>query len=195
MAEPASPAIVILAGPNGAGKTTASLKFLRGALAVEEYVNADIIAQGISGFNPDRVAFEAGEIMLRRLKALAEKQVSFGFETTLSSRSFAPWITKLLEVGYVFHLLYLWLPSADTAVSRVAERVKRGGHQVPEETIRRRYERGLDNFFDLYQPIASTWRIYDNSHVRRPVLIARGSGRTVKKIANDALWARISKRT
>lgn len=187
--------MVVLSGPNGAGKTTASLKLLSGALAVEEYVNVDIIAQGISGFNPDRVAFEAGEILLSRLKALAQKRVSFGFETTLSSRSFAPWIKELLGEGYLFHLLYLWLPSTDTAVGRVAERVKRGGHHVPEETVRRRYERGLKNFFGLYQPIASTWRIYDNSQTRRPVLIARGTGSTIKKVANEAIWARISART
>lgn len=92
-----SPSVVVLAGPNGAGKTTSSAKLLKGALAVDEYVNVDIIAQGISGFNPDRVAIEASEIMLQRLKSLAEKRVSFGFETTLSSRSFAPWIKGLIE--------------------------------------------------------------------------------------------------
>lgn len=188
------PSVVVLAGPNGAGKTTSSAKLLKGALAVEEYVNADIIAQGISGFNPDRVAIEASEIMLHRLKSLAEKRISFGFETTLSSRSFAPWIKDLIEGGYFFHLLFLWLPSADTAVGRVAGRVKRGGHYLREDTIRRRYERGLTNFFDLYQPIASTWRVYDNSHVKRPLLIARGTGSIVKKVANPDVWSRICNR-
>lgn len=188
------PSVVVLAGPNGAGKTTSSAKLLKGALAVDEYVNVDIIAQGISGFNPDRVAIEASEIMLQRLKSLAEKRVSFGFETTLSSRSFAPWIKGLIEGGYFFHLLFLWLPSADTAVGRVAGRVKRGGHDVPEETIRRRYQRGLANFFNLYQPIASTWRVYDNSHVKRPLLIARGTGGIVKRVANEDIWSKISNR-
>jgi predicted ABC-type ATPase len=185
------PSVVVLAGPNGAGKTTASSRFLRGALGVEEYVNADVIAQGLSGFNPDQVAFEAGELMLRRLRALAERRLNFAFETTLASRSLAPWIKELQSNGYEFHLLFLWLPSADAAVARVAARVRLGGHNVPEETIRRRYERGLSNFFHRYQPMATTWQLLDNSQSKRPRLIARGEGPDAKRIANKGMWDRI----
>lgn len=121
-----SPSVVVLAGPNGAGKSTAAPKLLRGALSVDEFVNADVIAKGLSAFDPNKVAFEAGKIMLTRLRALAAQRLSFAFETTLASRSFAPWLNTLLSDGYDFHILYLWLPNADTAVARVIERRTRG---------------------------------------------------------------------
>jgi len=142
-----TPNLVVLAGPNGAGKSTAAPALLQGTLGVTEFVNADVIAQGLSAFDPDRVALAAGRIMLRRLQELARQGVSFAFETTLASRSFAPWIRELARTGYLFHLVFLWLPSADFAVQRVANRVRLGGHDVPEMTIRRRYHLGLYNFF------------------------------------------------
>ena len=108
----AAPLIVMLAGPNGAGKSTTSQEFLQGALRVDEFVNADVIAQGLSAFQPQRAALEAGRIMLRRLKELAHQRSSFAFESTLASRSFAPWIANLCGQGYEFALLFLWLPSA-----------------------------------------------------------------------------------
>jgi predicted ABC-type ATPase len=119
--------VIVLAGPNGAGKSTAAPYLLRGALGVTEFVNADVIAQGLSAFAPEAVAVAAGRIMLARLRELASKRVSFAFETTLASRSFAPWLASVVAGGYSFHLLYLWLPSADLAVSRVADRVRFGG--------------------------------------------------------------------
>lgn len=121
---PTTPNLVVLAGPNGAGKSTAAPMLLRGTLGVTEFVNADVIAQGLSAFAPDRVALSAGRIMLRRLQELARQGVSFAFETTLASRSFAPWIRELAQTGYQFHLVFLWLPSADFAVQRVADRVR-----------------------------------------------------------------------
>jgi len=111
---------------------------LNGTLGVTEFVNADVIAQGLSAFQPERAAFHAGRVMLKRLHYLAKERVDFAFETTLASSSFAPWIAKLKQSGYTFHLVFLWLPSADFAVARVAERVRMGGHDVPEETIRKR---------------------------------------------------------
>ena len=157
------PNLIVIAGPNGAGKSTAAPALLRGALGVTEFVNADVIAQGLSAFDPDRAALAAGRIMLRRLQDLARQGVNFAFETTLASRSFAPWIQELSRARYQFHLVFLWLPSANFAVQRVANRVRLGGHGVPEATIRRRYRAGLYNFFRLYQPLATTWSVFDNS--------------------------------
>lgn len=144
-----SPQVVVLAGPNGAGKSTSAPRLLRGALGVEEFVNADVIASGLSGFAPERVAMAAGRVMMQRLRGLAEARTNFAFETTLATRSFAPWLSCLISSGYVLHLVFLWLPSAEIAVARVQERVRRGGHHVPEDVVRRRYRAGLRNFFQL----------------------------------------------
>jgi predicted ABC-type ATPase len=132
---------------------------LKGKLAVTEFVNADVIAQGLSGFNPDAVSFVAGRIMLRRLRELAKERASFAFETTLASRTFAPWLERLVLEGYRFHLVFLWLPSVELALARVADRVRMGGHNVPELTVRRRYHSGLRNFFQIYQPMTTSRRV------------------------------------
>src|SRR5262249_21869242 len=158
-----SPDVVVLAGPNGAGKSTSAPSILRDALGVDEFVNADVIARGLSGFEPERAAMAAGRIMLARLRELARQRSSFAFDTTLASRSFPPSLADLIGTGYQFHLVFLWLPDAGMAVARVAARVREGGHAVPEETIRRRYEAGLRNFFSLYRPMATTWEFWDNS--------------------------------
>jgi len=188
-----SPSVVILAGANGAGKTTAAPLLLKGTLGVKEFVNADVIAQGLSGFAPERAAMAAGRAMLARIRELARQRASFAFETTLASRSFAPWIEDLKGRGYQFHLVFLWLPSADFAVERVRDRVRLGGHDVPEETIRRRYNRGLWNFFALYQPLATTWRMYDNSRWMRPKLIASGRNSISETVCDRRLWRRIKR--
>lgn len=184
------PHLVVLAGPNGAGKSTAAPTVLRGQLGVLEFVNADTIARGLSAFSPERAAIAAGRIMLTRLRQLASQGQSFAFETTLASRTFAPQITDWIQRGYAFHLIFLWLPSAEFARARVQERVRLGGHDVPEETVRRRYQRGLVNFFALYQPLATTWRFYDNSG-RRPRLLARGDGKERISVMNTTLWSQI----
>jgi predicted ABC-type ATPase len=164
--------VVVIAGPNGAGKSTTAPKLLREGLSVQEFVNADAIALGLSGFAPESVAFAAGRLMLRRLQELAKDSRDFAFETTLASRTFAPWLKKLQANGYEFHLIYLWLPQAELAVQRVAERVRLGGHSVPEETIRRRYDKSLRNFFNLYRPLADSWLMLDNSTIAVPRQIA-----------------------
>jgi len=189
-----SPHVVILAGPNGAGKSTASASLLRGTLRVREFVNADVIAQGISGFEPDAAALQAGRVMMARLKSLADKRVDFAFETTLASRTFAPWIRNLLSMGYSFSLVFLWMPSVETAIARVGERVRAGGHAVPEETIRRRYEAGLRNFFQIYQPLATRWRFYDNGGRQGPRILAEGQGSRVSRISDPRVWHEIGVR-
>ena len=187
------PTVVILAGPNGAGKSTTAPSLLKGTLGVSEFVNADVIARGLSAFKPEGAALAAGRVMLARIRELARQRLSFAFETTLASRLFAPWIKELTERGYRFHLVFLWLPSADFAVARVNERVWMGGHDIPEETIRRRYESGLRNFFDLYRPLAATWRMYDNSKGPTPKLVASGEGNATTLIVDWQTWERIER--
>ncbi len=188
-----NPSVIVLAGPNGAGKTTAAPWLLRQTLGVVEFVNADTVAQGLAAFDPERVAFEAGSIMHARLRELAARRRDFAFETTLASRSLAPWLADLLGTGYAFHLVFLWLPSADFAVQRVADRVRMGGHNVPEATVRRRYERGLRNFFQLYRPLAISWRMYDNSVMQGTCLIAAGIGTSTTQISDPTLWNQITR--
>lgn len=184
------PVVVVIAGPNGAGKSTTAPRVLLGPLAVSEFVNADVIARGLSAFNPEGVAVAAGRIMLERLRDLAAQRASFAFETTLSSRSFAPWIRELIATGYEFHLVDVWLRDPELSVQRVADRVRLGGHAVSEEVIRRRYVAGLRNFFELYRPLAATWEVYDNSG-GEPRLVASGRHAEVLAVAHPSAWARI----
>jgi predicted ABC-type ATPase len=138
--------VIVLGGPNGAGKTTSARTLLAETLRLVTFVNADVITQGLSGFDPGSTAIEAGRIMLQRLHALAAQRESFAFESTLAGRAYARWLRSLRQEGYTVHLVYFWLESAELAVVRVAERVRAGGHAIPEETIRQRYDRSLANF-------------------------------------------------
>ncbi len=133
----------------------------------------------------------AGRVMLARLKELATHRADFPFETTLASRSFAPWLAELKATGYRFHLVFLWLDTPDLAVARVADRVRLGGHNVPDETIRRRYRTGLSNFFSLYRPLATTWKMIDNSNGRMTRVVARGRGTAVEHVENPVTWYEI----
>ena len=186
------PSVVILAGPNGAGKSTVAPALLHGALAVNEFVDADVIARGLSAFDPESVAIAAGRVMLARLRELAGQRVSFAFETTLASRTFEPWLRRLRDSGYAVHFFFLWLPSADFAIQRVADRVRTGGHHVPEETIRRRYQAGLRNFFDLYEPVASTWRFFDASGPK-PRLVAKRLESQPPAVYDEGVWATVKR--
>lgn len=185
-----SPVVVVLAGPNGAGKSTAAPALLQGALGVTEFVNADAIAGGLSAFNAEGAAVAAGRVMLARLKTLASQRESFAFETTLASRSFAPWLAKLRERGYAVHVVFLWLASPELALERVAQRVALGGHGVPADVIDRRYRAGLTNFFQRYRPVASTWRFYDASGPN-PRLLARQLEPGAVRVYDKDKWDRI----
>jgi len=160
---------------------------------VPEFVNADTIAQGLSAFGADRAAVAAGRIMVGRLKELARRRVSFAFETTLASRSFAPWIADLIESGYEFHLVFLWLSNPEIALARIAQRVRLGGHGVPEDTVRRRYHAGLRNFFRLYQPMTRTWQILDNSGEDAPRVIAAGCGVATEAVSDAEKWEQVTR--
>lgn len=181
------PNVIIIAGPNGSGKSTAARRLLTGALGVREFVNADVIAQGLSAFEPEKVAISAGRIMLTRLKELAAMRANFAFETTLASRSFAPWVKGLIESGYQFRLIYIWAPSADFAIERVALRVSKGGHHVPADVIERRYRGGIRNFFGLYRPLAARWRCY-TTFTGSPRVVAIGKGERYERIFDRQIW-------
>jgi predicted ABC-type ATPase len=186
------PHLIVIAGPNGAGKSTTAPSLLVDTLKVQEFVNADTIARGLSGLRPDQTALEAGRIMLRRIRQLADDRADFAFETTLASRSFAPWIEKLRESGYFFGLIFLWLPSPELAIARVLDRVHGGGNNVPEETVRRRYQRGLENFFNLYQPLSDRWQIIGNSSSSGPRPIAEGMGRRLDNVEDVTIWTQLT---
>lgn len=185
---PGNPSVVVIAGPNGAGKTTSASAVLRDTLGIDKFVNADQIAAGLSGFNPESAAFRAGRIMLKRLHELAAQRESFAFETTLASRSFAPFIQKLKKRGYKFHLIFLWLADVELAKARVASRVAAGGHDIPEEILERRYRRGIENFFALYQALADKWHLYDNGPEFFPKLVAHGKGKRVIRVESKKIW-------
>lgn len=175
MSSPDTPTVVVLGGINGAGKTSSALPIVRNAIGIPCFVNADTIARGLNAFDPESEAVRAGRIMLDYLHDLAARRKSFAFETTLAARTYGPWLESLRAVGYVSHLFYFWLNSPDLAVSRVAERVRAGGHHIPEGTVRRRYARSIRNSLDLYRPVVTTWQVYDNSN-GRPRLIAFNNG-------------------
>ena len=155
--------LYIIAGCNGAGKTTASMTILPKALLVREFVNADEIAKGLSPFNPEGVAIEAGKLMLERIDCLIKRSESFSIETTLATRSYINLVRRAHAEGYQVHLIYFWLKSPELAMQRVAERVAHGGHNIPQDVIVRRYSAGISNLFNLFVNEVDSWMIYDNS--------------------------------
>jgi len=155
--------IVIIAGPNGAGKTTFAREFLPREADCPDFINVDLIAAGLSPFDPNRAALRAGRLMLQEIHRRVDAGESFAFETTLSGRNYARLIPRWREAGYHVKLIFLSLPTADLAVARVAARAAQGGHNVPEEVIRRRFDAGLRNFENLYHKLVDTWVFYDNS--------------------------------
>lgn len=164
------PTLYIIAGCNGAGKTTASYSVLPDLLECREFVNADEIARGLSPFNPESVAIEAGRLMIQRIESLVGQRKTFAIETTLATRSYAALVHKVHDLGYNVVLLLFWLPSPEIAVKRVAKRVSEGGHNIPSETIYRRYRLGLQNFFEIFIDIVDSWSFYDN--LNTPVELA-----------------------
>jgi predicted ABC-type ATPase len=185
------PTLYIIAGPNGAGKTTASYTLLPDMLDCREFVNADEIARGLSPFNPESMAFEAGRIMLQRIEQLVKSKSTFAFETTLSTRSYTDLVSRCQLAGYHVVLIFLWLNSPELAIERVKSRVAKGGHNIPEDVIRRRYERGLKNFVDLFLPICDEWLMADNS-ADLPQPVAKGEKQKVIQIHQLSIWEQIN---
>jgi predicted ABC-type ATPase len=181
------PKLFIIAGCNGAGKTTASYTVLPELLGIKEFVNADEIAKGLSPFQPETVALEAGRIMLKRVNELLANGHDFAFETTLSTRSFVDLCKRAREKDYSIVLVFLWLNSSELAIERVKQRVSEGGHHISEDTILRRYKRGLFNFLNLYKDFVDEWYLLDNSEPDRE-LLARGKLGKQDIIFNTIKW-------
>ena len=186
-----APRVVVFAGPNGAGKSTHADAILA-ALGIETFVNADYIARGLSGRNTDAVAFEAGRIMLRRLRQLSEARADFAFESTLSSRSFAHFLHGLKAEGYAVAIYYFSLANAQLAVRRVKLRVALGGHDVPADVVKRRFGRSLHNFFQLYVPLADEWTLFDNSSATKAMLVAARHANQLT-VTETATWHKLQK--
>jgi len=165
--------IYIIAGSNGAGKTTFARDFLLGEIHCSIFLNADLIAAGLSPFAPERAVLQAGRLMLEQIQIQISKGNSFAFETTLSGKVYARLIPQWQALGYAIHLVYLTLPNVEMAIDRVAARVKQGGHAIPEETIRRRFAAGLINFHQFYKPLVDKWFLYDNA-TEKSVLLEEG---------------------
>lgn len=157
------PNVYIIAGPNGAGKTTFARQFLPTYAQCKNFVNADLIAQGVAPFSPEAAAFRAGRLMLDEIAGFAKRRLDFGFETTLAGRAHLELIRGLQKQGYAAHFFFLWLPSAELAITRVKDRVAKGGHDVPNEVVRRRFDRSAVNFFRYYRHLADSWFLFDNS--------------------------------
>jgi predicted ABC-type ATPase len=162
--------LYIVAGCNGAGKTTASFTILPEIIECKEFVNADEIAKGLSPFQPEKVAFESGRIMLKRITELLFDNQSFAFETTLSTKSYKSKIIEAKEKGYTVTLLFFWLQNVELAKARVKMRVSEGGHNIEPEIIERRYFRGIKNLFKIYLPIVDGAIIFDNSNGKHELL-------------------------
>jgi predicted ABC-type ATPase len=172
-ARKAAPRCIVIAGPNGAGKTTFAQEFLPNYAGIVEFVNADLIAEGLSPFRPRDAAIRAGRLMLLEIDRLASRRADFAIESTLSGLTFLSRWKHWKAMGYRIEVIYLTLPSADVAVRRIALRVQQGGHAVPKTDVLRRFERSWRNFCEFYRPMADAWMVYDNSG-NTPRLIETG---------------------
>lgn len=182
--------LYLLAGCNGAGKTTAAYALLPGLLGCREFVNADEIARGLSPFQPETVSIQAGRLMLARLRELLAAGETFALETTLATRHYLRFVQEARAQGYFVSLFFFWLNSPDLAVSRVKERVREGGHHIPEPVIKRRYQSGLRQFFTAYCTTVDSWSFIDNSNGAGQLLAASAAGETT--IANEFLWQQLT---
>ncbi|MFW0737381.1 zeta toxin family protein [Flavobacterium sp. T12S277] len=183
--------LYIIAGCNGAGKTTASYTILPEILNCREFVNADEIARGLSPFQPEKVGFEAGRIMLHRINELLQKESDFAFETTLSAKSYISIIKKAQSQGYFVTLVFFWLNSIELAKQRVSIRVSEGGHNIPEDVIERRYTRGIKNFFKIYLNTCNNVMLFDNSN-KSPVLVLEKEMNEKAIIIDENLFDKIN---
>lgn len=169
--------VYVVTGPNGAGKTTFAREFLPNYAHCPNFVNADLIAQGLSPFQPRAAAIKAGKLVLKSIAEYAAAGVDFGFETTLSGRTHLALFHRLAAKGYKVHLFFLWVPASQLSLMRIRNRVLQGGHDVPSADVLRRFDRSVNNFFRTYKDVVATWMLFDNSGVK-PVLAARRNNGT-----------------
>lgn len=183
--------VIVLAGPNGAGKTTAAATVLPAEMP---FVNADEVARTLPRYPSREADLEAGRLVLRRFDDLGRQRVAFAVETTLAGRTLAARLSRLRAVGYRFRLVFPWSPGAEFCIGRVASRVRRGGHDIPEQVIRRRYTAGLKNFFVVYRAIADRWEVFDATEVGPPRLVAEGTMGRVERVDQPATWRLMQER-
>jgi len=185
--------VYIIAGPNGSGKTTFAKKFLPNYAKCPNFVNADLIAQGLSPFSPRSAAIRAGRLVLEQIHRLADKGVDFAFETTLSGKSYLPFLDELNKKGYAISIFFLWIPNAELAMNRIKDRVAAGGHDVPAIDVKRRFQRGVYNFVNYYKPLADEWLLFNNAEAV-PRLIAQSKDGQADIIDNDTFEKIIKQR-
>lgn len=181
--------VYIIAGPNGSGKTTFAKKFLQDYAKCPNFVNADLIAHGLSPFSPHSAAIKAGKLVLSQIHEFANAGVDFAFESTLAGKSYVNLFKELKDKGYKLHIFFLWIPSADLAIARIKDRVKEGGHNVLSQDVRRRFNRSIDNFFKLYRPLIDSWMLFNNAEAV-PALIGKGRNGQVS-IMDQELFEKI----
>jgi len=183
--------VYIIAGPNGSGKTTFARKFLPDYAKCDNFVNADFIAQGLSPFSPRAAAIKAGRLVLERVRSFAQKKADFAFETTLSGKSYVSFLKKLKNDGYAVNIFFLWMPNPELALLRIKDRVASGGHNVPAVDVRRRFHRGLRNFFVYYKALADDWLLFNNSETLPKLIAKEKNGET--EIIDNKLFLEITK--
>lgn len=181
--------VYIIAGSNGSGKTTFAKTFLPEYAKCDRFINADLIAAGLSPFLPQQAAIKSGKLVLEQIKEYASAGVNFGFETTMSGVTYLKYFQMLREKGYKIHIFFLWIPSSQLAISRVKDRVIKGGHNVPVEDIKRRFERSIEKFFKEYRLLTDQWLLFDNSQTR-PEIIARKQNDHID-VFNKILFSKI----
>ena len=186
-----TPNLYVIAGPNGAGKTTFAREFLPHYAKCENFVNADLIAQGLSPFSPAAAGIKAGRLLLKQIHEFAERRADFAFETTLAGKTYIQLLRELKQQGYVIHLFFLWIPSVELALVRIKDRVAQGGHNVPAADVRRRFGRSVQNFWREYKPLLDSWTVF-NTSTAPPALIAKGEDGTLT-VADADVFSRIFK--
>ena len=184
-----TPQVYIIAGPNGSGKTTFAVEFLPKYADCPAFINADTLARGLSGFSPDAVALKAGRILLEQIETYASKKTNFAFETTLSGMTYLSRFRDLKKEGYATHMFFLWIPDVKLSLARVANRVKMGGHDIAENVVRRRFHKGISNFFKHYRQVLDSWSLFDNSR-NAPYLIAEEKAGDLK-ILDQRLYGQV----
>jgi len=181
--------VYVIAGPNGSGKTTFAKKFLPDYAKCPNFVNADLIAQGLSPFSPRTAAMKAGRLVLEQIRKLADKNSDFAFETTLSGKSYISFLMELRKRSYSINIFFLWIPTAELAIGRIQDRVADGGHDVPAADVKRRFHRGIYNFLSYYKPLADTWLLFNNADAVPRLIAQEKNGKT--EILDKVLFEKI----
>jgi predicted ABC-type ATPase len=173
------PTLYIIAGPNGVGKTTFADRYLPDEAIQVEFVNADLIARGLSPYDPESASIEAGRIALKRIRELISNRIGFTWETTMSGKTAVVWLRQAREAGYVLKAYFLWVRNPETTIRRIRQRVIEGGHAISEDVSRRRFFKTIQNFFTIYRPVVNSWKLFQNELPGPRLLAVEKHGRLV----------------